>query len=291
MLDFILDPINEFIRDMLKGWIEDNLSDLFVQLNNNVAGVTIEVSQTPSTWNGSVFSIVQNLSETVIVPIAAVIITYVLCYELISMLIDRNNMHDFDTALFLKYIFKAGIAVFLLSKTSDIVMAMFDLGSQMTLNAGAAIYHEAGIPDIASDVIAIHARLDAMTTGELWSFVFETMFAKLIINIMSILITVIMYGRMIEIYLYVSCAPIPFATLGNKEWGSIGTNYIKSIFALALQGFFIMVCVGIYAALVSGLVVAEDLSAAIWQLMAHTVVLCFSLFKTGSLAKAIMNAR
>ncbi len=291
MLDFILDPINEFIRDMLKGWIEDNLSDLFVQLNNNVAGVTLEVSQTPSSWNGSVFSIVQNLSETVIVPIAAVIITYVLCYELISMLIDRNNMHDFDTALFLKYIFKAGIAVFLLSKTSDIVMAMFDLGSQMTLNAGAAIYNETGIPDIASDVIAIHARLDSMTTGELWSFVFETMFAKLIINIMSILITVIMYGRMIEIYLYVSCAPIPFATLGNKEWGSIGTNYIKSIFALALQGFFIMVCVGIYAALVSGLVVAEDLSAAIWQLMAHTVVLCFSLFKTGSLAKAIMNAR
>ena len=291
MLDFILDPINEFIRDMLKGWIEDNLSDLFVQLNDNVAGVTTEVSQTPSTWNGSIFSIVQNLSETVIVPIAAVIITYVLCYELISMLIDRNNMHDFDTALFLKYIFKAGIAVFLLSKTSDIVMAMFDLGSHMTSTAGGVIYSEAGIPDIASDVIAIHARLDAMTTGELWSFVFETMFAKLIIRIMSVLITVIMYGRMIEIYLYVSCAPIPFATLGNKEWGSIGTNYIKCIFALALQGFFIMVCVGIYAALVSGLVVAEDLSAAVWQLMAHTVVLCFSLFKTGSLAKSIMAAR
>ena len=291
MLDFILDPINEFIRDMLKGWIEDNLSDLFVQLNDNVAGVTTEVSQTPSTWNGSIFSIVQNLSETVIVPIAAVIITYVLCYELISMLIDRNNMHDFDTALFLKYIFKAGIAVFLLSKTSDIVMAMFDLGSHMTSAAGGVIYSEAGIPDIASDVIAIHARLDAMTTGELWSFVFETMFAKLIIRIMSVLITVIMYGRMIEVYLYVSCAPIPFATLGNKEWGSIGTNYIKSIFALALQGFFIMVCVGIYAALVSGLVVAEDLSAAVWQLMAHTVVLCFSLFKTGSLAKSIMVAR
>ena len=291
MLDFILDPINEFIRDMLKGWIEDNLSALFVQLNNNVAGVSLEVSQTPSSWNGGIFNIVQTLSETVIVPIAAVIITYVLCYELISMLIDRNNMHDFDTALFLKYVFKAGIAVFLLSKTSDIVMAMFDLGSQMTLKAGATIYNEATIPDIASDVIAIHARLDAMTTGELWSFVFETMFAKLIINIMSVLVTVIMYGRMIEIYLYVSCAPIPFATLGNKEWGSIGTNYIKSIFALALQGFFIMVCVGIYAALVSGLVVADDLSDAVWQLMAHTVVLCFSLFKTGSLAKAIMNAR
>jgi len=291
MLDFILDPINEFIRDMLKGWIEDNLSALFVQLNNNVAGVSLEVSQTPSSWNGGIFNIVQTLSETVIVPIAAVIITYVLCYELISMLIDRNNMHDFDTALFLKYVFKAGIAVFLLSKTSDIVMAMFDLGSQMTLKAGATIYNEATIPDIASDVIAIHARLDAMTTGELWSFVFETMFAKLIINIMSVLVTVIMYGRMIEIYLYVSCAPIPFATLGNKEWGSIGTNYIKSIFALALQGFFIMVCVGIYAALVSGLVVADDLSDAVWQLMAHTVVLCFSLFKTGTLAKAIMNAR
>ena len=145
-----------------------------------------------------------------------------------------------------------------------------------------AIYHEAGIPDIASDVIAIHARLDAMSTGELWSFVFETMFAKLIINIMSVLVTVIMYGRMIEIYLYVSCAPIPFATLGNKEWGSIGTNYIKSIFALALQGFFIMVCVGIYAALVSGLVVADDLSVSMFkdiQAVSFLLVLAFSFFK------------
>ena len=147
------------------------------------------------------------------------------------------------------------------------------------------------MPDIMSDIVALHAKLDLMTTGELWSFVFETMFAKLIIRIMSVLITVIMYGRMIEIYLYVSCAPIPFATFGNKEWGSIGTNYVKGVFALALQGFFIMVCMGIYAALVSGLVVADDLSAAIWELMAHTVVLCFSLFKTGSLAKSILNAR
>ena len=291
MLDFILDPINEFIRDMLKGWIEDNLSDLFIGLNTNVANVTSEVSQTPSTWNGGIFGIIQTLSETVIVPVAAVIITYVLCYELISMVIDRNNMHDFDSALFMKYIFKAGIAVFLLSKTSDIVMAMFDLGSQMTTTAGATINDSTGIPDIMSDVVALHAKLDAMTTGELWSFVFETMFAKLIIRIMSVLITVIMYGRMIEIYLYVSCAPIPFATFGNKEWGSIGTNYVKGVFALALQGFFIMVCMGIYAALVSGLVVADDMSAAIWELMAHTVVLCFSLFKTGSLAKSILNAR
>ena len=291
MLDFILDPINEFIRDMLKGWIEDNLSDLFIGLNTNVANVTSEVSQTPSTWNGSIFSIIQTLSETVIVPVAAVIITYVLCYELISMVIDRNNMQDFDTALFMKYILKAGIAVFLLSKTSDIVMAMFDLGSQMTTTAGATINDSTSMPDIMSDIVALHAKLDLMTTGELWSFVFETMFAKLIIRIMSVLITVIMYGRMIEIYLYVSCAPIPFATFGNKEWGSIGTNYVKGVFALALQGFFIMVCMGIYAALVSGLVVADDLSAAIWELMAHTVVLCFSLFKTGSLAKSILNAR
>ena len=291
MFDFILDPITEFIRDMLKGWIEDNLFGLFSGLNSNVANVALEVSQTPSSWNGGVFNIIQNLSETVIVPVGAVIITYVLCYELISMLIDRNNMHEFDTSLFLKYIFKAGIAVFLLSKTSDIVMAVFDLGSSMSLNAGAAIYDSTAIPDVWADVITVHARLDAMTTGELWSFVFETMFAKILVNIMSILVTVIMYGRMIEIYLYVSCAPIPFATLGNKEWGNIGTNYIRGIFALALQGFFIMVCVGIYAALVNGIIVADDLREAVWQLMAHTVVLCFSLFKTGSLAKAVLNAR
>ena len=291
MFDFITDPINDFIRDMLKGWIEDNLSELFVGLNTNVAGVAMEVSQTPSTWNGGIFNVIRSLSETAIVPIGAIIITYVLCYELITMVIDRNNMRDVDTAIFLKYIFKAGIAVFLLGKTSDIVMAVFDLGSQLSLKAGAVIYSDTSIPDVWGDVIAIHARLDSMTTGELWSFVFQSMFAKMCINIMSILITVIMYGRMIEIYIYVSVAPISFATFGNKEWGSIGTNYLKGIFALALQGFFIMVCVGIYAALVSGLVVADDLNAAIWQLMAHTVVLCFALFKTGSLAKSILNSR
>ena len=291
MFDFITDPINEFIRDMLKGWIEDNLRDLFVGLNNNVAKVSLEVSQTPSEWNGGVFTVIRQLSETVIVPIAAIIITYVLCYELISMAIDKNNMRDYDTSIFLKYIFKAGIAVFLLGKTSDIVMAVFDLGSQMTMKAGIAIYESTSIPDVWSDVVAVHAKLDALTTGELWSFVFQSMFAKMAINIMSILVTVIMYGRMIEIYLYVSVAPIPFATFGNKEWGSIGTNYFKGIFALALQGFFIMVCVGIYAALVSGLVVSDNPAEAIWQLLAHTVVLCFSLFKTGSLAKAILNAR
>ena len=291
MFDFLIDPIDEFIRDMLKGWIMDNLTGLFTTLNNNVAGVSMEVSQTPSTWNGGIFSVIRQLSETVMVPIAAVIITYVLCYELITMLIDRNNMRDIDSAIFLKYIFKAGIAVFLLGKTSDIVMAVFDLGSQVSLRAGIAIYNSTAIPDIASDVQAIHARLNSMTTGELWSFVFQSMFAQMAINIMSVLVTVIMYGRMIEIYLYFSVAPVPFATFGNKEWGSIGSNYLKGIFALALQGFFIMVCVGIYAALVSGLVVADDLSTAIWQLLAHTVVLCFSLFKTGSLAKAILNAR
>lgn len=291
MFDFITDPINDFIRDMLKGWIEDNLAGLFNSLNNNVASTALEVSQTPSTWNGSIFTIIRQLSETVMVPIAAVIITYVLCYELITMVIDKNNMRDIDTAIFLKYIFKAGIAVFLLGKTSDIVMAVFDLGSQVTLKAGVAIYKEAAIPDVWGDVLTIHARLDALTTGELWSLVFQSMFAQMAINIMSILVTVIMYGRMIEIYLYVSVAPVPFATFGNKEWGSIGSNYLKGIFALALQGFFIMVCIGIYAALVSGLVVAENISEAIWQLMAHTVVLCFSLFKTGSLAKAILNAR
>ena len=186
MFDFILDPITEFIRDMLKGWIEDNLFGLFSGLNSNVAGVATEVSQTPSSWNGGVFNIIQNLSETVIVPVGTVIITYVLCYELISMLIDRNNMHEFDTSLFLKYIFKAGIAVFLLSKTSDIVMAVFDLGSSMSLKAGAEIYDSTAIPDVWADVITVHAKLDLMTTGELWSFVFETMFAKILVNIMSI---------------------------------------------------------------------------------------------------------
>mgnify|MGYP003292813567 CR=1 FL=1 len=286
----IIDKITDFIKEMLQGWVLSNLSTMFGDVNDKVGTIAGEVSKTPSTWNAGIFSMVQTLSENVIVPIAGMIISFVLIYELISMVIDKNNMHDFDTGLFFRFLFKACIAVMLLSKTFDIVMAVFDVGSHVVTEAAAQISGSTSLDVEATLTTMFNNQIGNMGIGELIGLGMETMIISLCMKIMSVLITVILYGRMIEIYLYVSVSPIPAATVTNREWGSVGTNYLKGLIALAFQGFFIMVCVAIYAVLVAGVSVAGNLHSALWSVAAYTVILCFSLFKTGSLSKSIFNA-
>ncbi len=286
----ILDKITELIKEMLQGWVMTNLEGMFNDVNDKVGTIAGEVSKTPSTWNAGIFSMIQSLSDSVIIPIAGIIITYVLCYELISMVIDKNNMHEFDTSLFFRYLFKACIAVTLLSKTSDFVMAIFDIGGNMVNAAAAKVTGSTSI-DVGDAIMNLFRNsLSTMEIGELIGLGMETMICSIGMKIMSVLITVILYGRMVEIYLYVSVAPVPFATLVNREWGSIGSNYIIGVAALAFQGFFIMVCVAIYAVLIKTITVSNNLHSALWQVMAYTVVLCFSLFKTGSLSKSVLSA-
>ena len=286
----IVDKITEFIEDMLQGWVLGNLDAMFTDVNTKVGSIAGEVSKTPSTWNASIFNMISNLSDTVIVPIAGIIITFVLCYELITMVMEKNNLHDFDTSLFFRYLFKACIAVLIVSNTSDIVMAVFDVGSHIVTSAGSAIAGSTSINVESTLRTMAVTQLATMDVGELIGLGMETMIISLCMKIMSVLITVILYGRMIEIYLYVSVAPVPFATMTNREWGSIGSNYLKGLIALAFQGFFIMVCVAIYAVLVSSITVAATLHTALWGVAGYTIILCFSLFKTGSLSKSIFNA-
>lgn len=275
---------------MLQGWVLTNLETMFNDVNTKVGTIAGEVSQTPSSWNSSIFNMVKNLSENVIVPIAGMIITFVLCYELITMVMEKNNMHDFDSSLFFRYLFKACIAVWLVSNTFDITMAVFDVGSHIVTRAGAQITGDTSLDVQATLVTMFNNQISTMEIGELVGLGMETMIISMCMKIMSVLITVILYGRMIEIYLYISVSPIPFATWTNREWGSIGSNYFKGLFALAIQGFFIMVCVAIYAVLVSSVAVAGNLHSALWSVAAYTVILCFSLFKTGGLAKSVINA-
>ena len=286
----IIDKITDFIKKMLQGWVLNNLDTMFSDVNDKVGTIAGEVSKTPSTWNSGIFSMIRTLSENVVVPIAGMIISFVLIYELITMVIDKNNMHDFDTSLFFRFLFKACIAVMLLSKTFDIVMAVFDVGSHVVTQAASSISGSTSLDVQATLTTMFNNQIDTMGIGELIGLGMETMVISLCMKIISLLITVMLFGRMIEIYLYISVAPVPFATFSNREWGGIGNNYIKGLCSLAFQGFFIMVCVAIYAVLVSGIAVADNLHTALWSVAAYTVVLCFSLFKTGSLAKSIWNA-
>ena len=236
-----------------------------------------------------IFNLIQNLSQTVIVPIAGLIITFVLCYELITMVTQKNNFHEFETYNIFLWIFKAYVAIYLVTNTFNITMAVFDVGQHVVNNAAGVISGNTAV-DATEAISRIVDALEDMELGDLFLLSMETMLISVTMHILSIIITVILYGRMIEIYLYTSIAPIPFATMTNKEWGNIGNNYLKGLFALAFQGFFMMVCVGIYAVLVNAMTISSDLHAAMFSVAAYTVILAFSLFKTGSLSKSIFNA-
>ena len=285
----ILEKIEQAIKDLLIGWIESNLTNMFTDVNDKVGIIASEVGKTPSTWNGSIYTMIRGLSESVIVPIAGIIITFVLCYELISMITEKNNMHEMDTWMFFKWFFKAAVAIYLVTNTFDIVMAVFDIGQNVITGAGGYISGSTSI-DIDATLASMQASMESMSIGELLGLSIETLLISLCLKIMSILITVILYGRMIEIYCTVSVAPIPIATMSNHEWGSIGTNHLKGLFALAFQGFLIMICVGIYAVLINNMIIAANIHSALFSVAAYTVILCFSLFKTGTLAKSIFNA-
>lgn len=284
-----MDRITEAIKDILIGFIKSGLLNLFTSLNDRIGTISGEVGLNPQQWNAGVFNMIQNLSETVIVPIAGMIITFVLCYELITMITEKNNMHELETFMIFKWIFKAYVAIYLVTNTFNFTMAVFDLAQNVVASAGGVIAGNTAI-DAASTMQEIVDKLDTMEIGELFMLSAEILILSLAVKLMSVAITVILYGRMIEIYLYTSVAPIPFATMTNREWGNIGNNYIKGLFALGFQGFFMMVCVGIYSALIANMSVSGDVHTSLFSIAAYTVVLAFTLFKTGSISKSIFNA-
>lgn len=288
-MNTIIERITEAIKDILIGFIHSGMETMFVEVNEKVGTIAGQVGQTPQGWNGSIFSLIQNLSQTVMIPIAGMIITFVLCYELITMVTQKNNFHEFETFNLFIWVFKAYIAIYLVTNTFNITMAVFDVGQHVVSSAAGVISNSTAI-DVTQAMGDMLNTLEDMEVGELFLVTLETMLLVLTMKIMSVIITVILYGRMIEIYLTCSVAPIPFATMTNKEWGNIGNNYLKGLFALAFQGFFMMVCVGIYAVLVQTLTISDNIHGAMFSVAAYTVVLAFSLFKTGSLSKSIFNA-
>lgn len=266
-----------------------NPTTMFTDVNEKTGEIAAQVGQTPQGWNGNIFSMIQNLSSSVIVPIAGMIITYVLCYELISMLTEKNSMHEMDTWMFFRYFFKMWVAVYLVSNTFTITMAVFDVGQHVVNAAGRSISSQTAI-NIDSMIATMNTVMETMEIGELAVLAMETMLVSLCMKILSVLITVVMFGRMIEIYLYTSVAPIPFATLSNREWGQVGNNYFRGLLALGFQGFFMMVCVGIYAVLVSSIRISSNMHSALFGVAAYTVLLFFSLQRTSSLSRSIFNA-
>jgi hypothetical protein len=282
----LFDSIAEWFRGILIEGIIANFTGMFEEVNTKVGEIAAQVGTTPEGWNSGIFGLVRTLSETVIIPIAGIILTFVLCYELISMVIDKNSFHDFESFVIYKWILKTFIAVFILTHTFDIVMGIFEL-AQHVVQASAGVI--GGSLDMNLALTELETQLAAMGTGELIGLYLESAILSLAMKAISLCVFIIIYGRMLEIYLTCSIAPIPFSTMANREWGHIGNSYLKSLFALAFQGFLIMVCVAIYAILLQTITSASNIHAAIWGCAGYTVLLCFTLFKTGSLAKGIFG--
>ena len=288
-MDMIKEAIEEWLREILVGGIINNLSGLFDSVNEKVGEISTQVGMTPQGWNSGIFNMIKNLSDSVILPIAGLILAFVMTLELIQLITDKNNMHDVDTWMFFKWIFKTACAVLIVTNTWNIVMGIFE-AAQTVVNRAAGIIIADTSLNIDTVVSGLEARLMEMDIGPLIGLWFQSSLMGIIAWILSICIFIIVYGRMIEIYMVTSVAPIPMATMVNREWGQMGQNYLRSLLALGFQAFLIIICVAIYAVLIRNIGTIEAISKAIWTCLGYTVLLCFTLFKTGSLAKSVFNA-
>ena len=290
-MNFIWNMVTDWLKGVLIGGIMDNLTGLFGNLNQQIAEISTQVGSTPQAWNSGIHDMIRNLSQSVILPIAGMILAFVMTLELIQLVMEKNNMHEFETWIFFKWIFKTFGAVLIVTNTWNIVMGVFEMAQSVVGSAAGIIISDTSI-DLNNVVVDLEARLHAMDIGPLLGMWFQSLFVSITMMALTICIFVVIYGRMIEIYLVTSIAPIPLATMTHREWGQMGQNYIRSLLALGFQAFLIIVCVGIYAVLVQSISLEADgdLNGAIWTCVGYTVLLCFTLFKTSSLAKAVMNA-
>lgn len=284
----ILEQITDWLKSMIISGIMGNLSGMFDSVNQQVGQIAGDVGTTPANFSPAVFSMIRNISESVILPIAGMVLTFIACYELIQMLIEHNNLANFETWTFFKWVFKTFLAVTLISNTFNITMAVFDVAQQVISRSGGLISGSTSVSD--ATLTAMQATLEGMNLGPLLGLYLQTFVVQVTMLALSAIIFVIVYGRMVEIYLMVSLAPIPFATFGNHEQSHTGQNYLRSLFALGFQGFLIMICVGIYAVLIQNLSFSDNIISSIWGVLGYTVLLAFTLFKTGSLAKSVFAA-
>ena len=286
-MDFLFERLVDWIKEALVGGIMNNFQGMFNEVNNRVGEIAAQVGSTPEGWNSGVFNMIRSLSDTVVIPIAGMILTFILCYELIQMILAHNNMHDFETFVFFKWIFKSFVAIYILTNTFTIVMGIFEIAQQVISGSAGVI---SGSLDVTLAMDTLHTELMAMEWYELLGLYLESGILSLCMKALSVCIFLIVYGRMLEIYLTTSMAAIPLATMANREWGQMGQNYLKSLFALAFQGFLLMVCVAIYAVLLNATIFSSNIHGAIWGVVGYTVLLCFAMFKTGALAKSILGA-
>lgn len=288
-----MERIFEQMTSWIKGWIVDALmvllEGMFDNINNRVGQVASDVATSPANFTPGVFNLMREVSNNAVMPIAGMILTFIACYELIQLVIAHNNLANFETWIFFKWIFKTFVAVMLITNCFDITMAIFDVAGHVITSSGAIIQNSTAVD--GSGLVQLRTTLEGMSIGGLLPLFGEIFLLSIGIKIMSMMIFLVIYGRMIEIYLMLSLAPLPFSTFGNREQSQIGQNYVKSLVALGFQGFLIVICVAIYAVLIQNVTISSDIRGSLWGILGYNILLVFALFKTGTLSKRIFSAQ
>ena len=283
----ILEQITDWLKSMIISGIMGNLSGMFDSVNQQVGQIAGDVGTTPANFSPAVFSMIRNISESVILPIAGMVLTFIACYELIQMLIEHNNLANFETWTFFKWVFKTFLAVTLISNTFNITMAVFDVAQQVISRSGGLISGSTSVSD--ATLTAMQATLEGMDLGPLLGLYLQTFVVQVTMLALSAIIFVIVYGRMWN-YLMVSLAPIPFATFGNHEQSHTGQNYLRSLFCTGIPGVSYHDLCRHLRSSDSEPAFSDNIISSIWGVMGYTVLLAFTLFKTGSLAKSVFAA-
>ncbi|MBQ4372690.1 MAG: hypothetical protein II785_01175 [Lachnospiraceae bacterium] len=288
-MERIFEQMTSWIKDWLVDALMDIMTGMFDSINSQVADVATNVATSPANFTPGVYNLMQQVSNNAIMPIAGMILTFIACYELIQLVIAHNNLANFETWIFFKWIFKTYVAVMLITHCFDITMAIFDVAGHVITSSGNIIQNSTAVN--AAQLSQLRSTLEGMSIGSLIPLFGELFLLNIGIKVMSMMVFLVIYGRMIEIYLMISLAPLPFATFGNKEQSQIGQNYVKSLVALGFQGFLILICVAIYAVLIQNVTISSDLAGSLWSILGYNILLVFALFKTSSLSKRIFSAQ
>ena len=288
-MERIFEQMTSWIKDWLVDALMDIMTGMFDSINSQVADVATNVATSPANFTPGVYNLMQQVSNNAIMPIAGMILTFIACYELIQLVIAHNNLANFETWIFFKWIFKTYVAVMLITHCFDITMAIFDVAGHVITSSGNIIQNSTAVN--AAQLSQLRSTLEGMSIGSLIPLFGELFLLNIGIKVMSMMVFLVIYGRMIEIYLMISLAPLPFATFGNKEQSQIGQNYVKSLVALGFQGFLILICVAIYAVLIQNVTISSDLAGSLWNILGYNILLVFALFKTSSLSKRIFSAQ
>lgn len=309
IFDSFIEAIEEFFTNVLAGASSsaiDSALNLFKNGLNSDNIVGDALTTTPNAYEGGdIFLIIDNICDNIVAPIGGMILVIILLYELISVVIGGNNFREFDTSIFFKWIFKCLCGIILISHTSDLIIGVFSMGSGITKDAlelavtGDVITEE--ISTIAGDIQTMLTTQCEGDWGILVTFLLFSLIMWIAVVASLVIVMLVIISRMIEAFMYISIAPIPMSTFMNKEWGTIGNNWLRNLLAIAFQGVFIVVAIALFQTMftvtLQGMLEVDltdgasiDLYFSMILCIVWAIALCFTVFRSSSVSKSVFNA-